>query len=270
MLIVAPLQSPVGPALIRDFLVTHLPAENPAEGRDDVPQSQHFADHRVGAAGRNRIGSQHPGGDAGDVLARYQWNGCFLASPRQIDCCVLRHAGGGQGADILVENGGPDVRRTDPGPLEDLLGKIILPHPGRRGVRRRDQHHHIDEARDTRLARRGSHDCGRLEQPGLDRVSEIDGRNPPHRALDGMVVKEIAFNYLGAQSAQLIGAFIDLVDEGAHRHPAREQQFGNVPAGFALRPSGCACDEYWICHGWLLGLNLENSISIWYRVVSSI
>ena len=88
------------------------------------------------------------------------------------------------------------------------------------------------------------HDRGRVEQPGLDRVSEIDGRDASHGPLDGMEVEEIALDHFGAEGAQAIRAFVDLVNEGANRNPACEQQFGYMPTGLALLASGGPSDEH--------------------------
>jgi len=71
VLVEAPLQNPVVPELVRDFVVAHLPAEDPAEGRDNVPYGKHLADHWVRTAREDRRGRQHTGGDARDVLARH-------------------------------------------------------------------------------------------------------------------------------------------------------------------------------------------------------
>src|SRR5712664_874637 len=82
------------------------------------------------------------------------------------------------------------------------------------------------------------------------RVGKINRRNVLHRALDGADVEEVAFEYFGAERAQLVGTLIDLVDEGANRNSALKQHFGYMPSGLALPAAGRGSDENWLCHGY--------------------
>jgi hypothetical protein len=59
-----------------------------------------------------------------------------------------------------------------------------------------------------------------------------------HCALDRPDVEQVAFEYLGAERAQPIRAFVDPVDEGTNRNPACEQHFGCVAAGLTLSAAG--------------------------------
>jgi hypothetical protein len=91
------------------------------------------------------------------------------------------------------------MRRSDSGPLEDLFGQVILSHPRGWSIRRRYQHDHVDKAGDTRITRGDGHDRGRVEQPVLDRVRKINGRNALHRALHGVEIEKIALDHLSAE-----------------------------------------------------------------------
>src|SRR5712664_1646556 len=142
------------------------------------------------------------------------------------------------------------MHRSDTGPFENLFGQVVLSHARGRGIDRRLQHHEIDETGDTRFARGDGHGRGGVEQPVLHRVSKINRRNVLHRALDRADVEEVAFEYFGAERAQLVGTFVDLVDEGANRNSALKQHFGYMPSGLALPAAGRGSDENWFCHGY--------------------
>jgi len=103
------------------------------------------------------------------------------------------------------------------------------------------------------LARCERHGRGRVEQSLLHRVGEIDRRHALRRTLDGANVEEVTFDQLGAEGAQTVRTFVDLVHEGAHRDPAGQQHFRYVPTGLALFSAGCAGDEnFCIIHGMVL------------------
>ena len=130
------------------------------------------------------------------------------------------------------------MHRADSGPFEHLLGQIVLPHARGGGVDRGLQHHEIDEARDAGFARGQRHRGGRVEQAVLHRVGKVDGRGALRRALDRAGVEKVAFDDFGAERAQMLGAFVDGMDEGADGNPAGEQHFRYVPSGLALPAAG--------------------------------
>ena len=62
----------------------------------------------------------------------------------------------------------------------------------------------------------------------------------------------------------MLRALVDLVHEGAHGNAAREQHFGDVPAGLALPAAGGGGDENGFCHGRHLRFLW---VAVWYRAV---
>jgi hypothetical protein len=113
-----------------------------------------------------------------------------------------------------------------------------LAHAGCGGVGRRLKHHEIDEAGDTFFARRERHRRGRVAQPVLYGVGEIDGRDVLHGVLDGADVKEVAGEYFRPEGFQPVRAFVDPANQGADRDISLKQHFGDVPAGLALGAPG--------------------------------
>jgi hypothetical protein len=136
------------------------------------------------------------------------------------------------------------------------------------------QHHQIDEAGDTGLARGNGHRRGGVEQAVLHRIGKIDRRGSLHRALDRADVEKIALKDFGAERAKMLGALVDLVDESADRNPAREQHFGYVPPSLALPAAGRGRDENWSCHlvlplhSALYGYHaVPMALNVWYQLV---
>jgi len=179
-----------------------------------------------------------PDCDARHVFSRNHRQHSVLAAPGQPHRALRRQALAGHGAEVFVEHGGAQVNRADIGPFENLFGQIVLPHPRRRGVRRGLQHHEVDQPRYAGFARSSRHGRGRVHQPVLHRIGEVDRAGalggPLHRA----DVEEIALDDLGAEPTQMLGALVDLVDKGAHGDFAREQHLGKMAAGLALPAAG--------------------------------
>src|SRR5262249_27118941 len=90
--------------------------------------------------------------------------------------------------------------------------------------------------------------------------------SPLHRA----DIKKVALKDLRARRAQAFRAFVDLVHEGAHGNAARQEHFGNMPAGLALPATGRGRNENGSCHGYTSQISLWFlRTSVWYYSVPS-